>query len=425
MKIPKLNSDFAKSVTTLVSGTVLSQLIVFALSPLISRLYSPEESANFSIYARIILFVSTIATARFESALALPKRNEHAFSLYRLIVQLVIISFFISILASIIYVFFGLKKSDESFIYLMIPFGFAPLCMMNIGNGWAMRLGQFKEISRVRMLNSLSMNLSNVFFGWLGLGYKGLILGYIIGVTLPGAWFTRKYHLLKLKYKDFTIRKRKSVIGKTYIEFPKVNLPHALMDITRELLIVYFILLFFDKKVLGSYDFSFKMLKLPLTVIGGAIGQVYFQKIASKKNNGESLFEITIQTMRNLFFISIVPFTVLYLWGEELFSFVFGAEWSLAGKYSEIMAPWLMMNLVVSPVSQLPVVIGKIKSFFWVGLLGSFLLVALLTVPYFNKSLSFELILLYINWSQFLFLFFVMLWFIKISKSDFELINSN
>ena len=425
MKVPKLNSDFAKSVTTLVSGTVLSQLIVFALSPIISRLYSPEESANFSIYARIILFVSTIATARFESALALPKRNEHAFSLYRLIVQLVIISFFISILASIIYVFFGLKKSDESFIYLMIPFGFAPLCMMNIGNGWAMRLGQFKEISRVRMLNSLSMNLSNVFFGWLGLGYKGLILGYIIGVTLPGAWFTRKYHLLKLKYKDFTIRKRKSVIGKKYIEFPKVNLPHALMDITRELLIVYFILLFFDKKVLGSYDFSFKMLKLPLTVIGGAIGQVYFQKIASKKNNGESLFEITIQTMRNLFFISIVPFTVLYLWGEELFSFVFGAEWSLAGKYSEIMAPWLMMNLVVSPVSQLPVVIGKIKSFFWVGLLGSFLLVALLTVPYFNKSLSFDLILLYINWSQFLFLFFVMLWFIKISKSDFELINSN
>lgn len=420
MKVPKLNSDFAKSVTTLVSGTVLSQLIVFALSPIISRLYTPEESASFSIYARIILFVSTIATARFESALALPKRNEHAFSLYRLIVQLVIISFFISILVSIIYVCFGLKKSDESFIYLMIPFGFAPLCMMNIGNGWAMRLGQFKEISRVRMLNSLSMNVSNVFFGWLGLGYKGLILGYIIGVTLPGAWFTRKYHLLKLKYKDFTIRKRKSVIGKKYIEFPKVNLPHALMDITRELLIVYFILLFFNKNVLGSYDFSFKMLKLPLTVIGGAIGQVYFQKIASKKNNGESLFEITIQTMRNLFFISIIPFSVLYIWGEELFSFVFGQEWALAGKYSEMMAPWLMMNLIVSPVSQLPVVLGKIKAFFWVGLIGSILLISFLSAPYFNNGLTFETLIIYINWTQFIFLFIVMIWFVKISKTNIK-----
>ncbi len=420
MKISKLNSDFAKSVTTLVSGTVLSQLIVFALSPIISRLYSPEENANFSIYARIILFVSTIATARFESALALPKRNEHAFSLYRLIVQLVIISFFVSILFSVIYVTFGLKKSEDSFIYLMVPLGFAPLCIMNIGNGWAMRLGQFKEISRIRMLNSLSMNLSNVLFGWIGLGYKGLIFGYIIGVSLPGAWFTRKYHLLKLKYKDFSFRKRRKIVGKTYIEFPKVNLPHALMDITRELLIVYFILLFFDKNILGSYDFSFKMLKLPLTVIGGAIGQVYFQKIASKKNLGESLFEITIQTMRNLFLISIVPFTVLYLWGEELFSFVFGKEWALAGKYSQIMAPWLMMNLIVSPVSQLPVVVGKIKSFFWVGLIGSLLLISFLSAPYFNTALTFEMILVYINWTQFIFLIIVMFWFVNISKGELK-----
>jgi O-antigen/teichoic acid export membrane protein len=101
--LSKLKGDFAKSVMTLVTGTVLSQIIVFALSPIISRLYSPEETANFSIYTRIIVFVSTIATARFESALALPKRNEHAFSLYRLFVQLVIISFFVSIILSILY----------------------------------------------------------------------------------------------------------------------------------------------------------------------------------------------------------------------------------------------------------------------------------------------------------------------------------
>lgn len=259
MKFLKIENDFAKSVTTLVSGTVLSQLIVFALSPIISRLYSPEETANFSIYTRIIIFVSTLATARFESALALPRRNEHAFSLYRLIVQLILISFFVSIFLSIIYVLFGLRNKDESFIYLMIPIGFVPLCMMNIGNGWAMRLGQFKEVSRFRIVNSLSMNFSNVIFGYLGLGYKGLILGYVVGVSIPGAWFTRKYHLLKLKYKDFSRRKRKNIIGKTYIEFPKVNLPHALMDITRELLIVFFILLYFTKNELGSYDFSFKV----------------------------------------------------------------------------------------------------------------------------------------------------------------------
>ena len=414
--LPKLKSDFAKSVMTLVTGTVLSQIIVFALSPIISRLYSPEETAYFSIYMRIVLFVSTIATARFESALALPKRIEHAFSLYRLLIQLILITFFASILVVVIMALFWSKESSTTFILLMVPLGFAPLCLMNIGNNWGLRNGDFKEISRVRMLNSLSMNSSNILFGALGLGYKGLILGFILGVTLPATWFTRKYHLLKLKFKDFSLKKRTRVIGKTYMEFPKVNLPHAIMDITREMLIVFFILLYYDKTTLGSYDFSFKLLKLPLTVLGTAIGQVYFQKIALKKNNGESLFEITLKTMLNLFLFSFLPFGLLFFIGDELFAFVFGENWRQAGEYSQIMAPWLLLNFVVSPITQLPIVVGKLKSFFWIGLMGSLLLIGLFVFPHFNSNLSFVTLLNYINYSQTIFLFFVMFWFIVLCK---------
>ena len=84
--LSKLKSEFAKSVIILVSGTVISQIIVLALYPIISRIYTPEESSYYSVYMRIIVFISTIATARFEFALALPKRIEHAFSLYRLLI---------------------------------------------------------------------------------------------------------------------------------------------------------------------------------------------------------------------------------------------------------------------------------------------------------------------------------------------------
>jgi O-antigen/teichoic acid export membrane protein len=188
------------------------------------------------------------------------------------------------------------------------------------------------------------------------------------------------------------------------------------MDITRELLIAFFILLFYSKNILGSYDFSFKMLKLPLTILGASIGQVYFQKIAFKKNNGESINEITFLTIKNLFLISIVPFSIIYFYGEELFTFVFGKDWQLAGKYSEIMAPWLMVNLVSSPISHLPIVLGKLRTFFWVGFTGSILLLSILIIPFFNSNLSFELLLKFINYSQSLFLIFVLIWFIKLSR---------
>ena len=55
--LSKLKSDFAKSVITLVSGTVISQIIVLALYPIISRIYTPEESAYYSVYMRIIVFI--------------------------------------------------------------------------------------------------------------------------------------------------------------------------------------------------------------------------------------------------------------------------------------------------------------------------------------------------------------------------------
>ncbi len=414
MKIFRLEGDFVNSVRTLVTGTIFSQLIVFALYPIISRLYSPEENASFSIYSRIILFVSTIATARFETALLLPKRNEHAFSLYRLIIQLVIITFFISIILSFIYVFFNSGLTEESFIYLMIPVGLVPLSMMTIGNVWAMRFGEFKVISKIKVINSLLMNFSNVFFGWIGLGYKGLIIGYIVGVSIPGLFFLRKYHLLKLKYKDFSTRSRKRIMGKTYLEFPKINLPHTLIDLTRELVLVLFILFYFNKNILGSYDFSFKILKLPLTVLGVSIGQVYFQNIAKKRNKNESIYEITKQTIKNLFLISIIPFTILFFWGSELFSFIFGEEWKLAGKYSEIMSPWLLLNLIVSPISHLPAVIGKLKSFFYVGLVGSILLIGMFIIPYYH-TISFDFLLYFISYSQTVFLIFVLFWFIRLS----------
>ena len=414
MKIFRLEGDFVNSVRTLVTGTIFSQLIVFALYPIISRLYSPEENASFSIYSRIILFVSTIATARFETALLLPKRNEHAFSLYRLIIQLVIITFFISIILSFIYVFFNSGLTEESFIYLMIPVGLVPLSMMTIGNVWAMRFGEFKVISKIKVINSLLMNFSNVFFGWIGLGYKGLIIGYIVGVSIPGLFFLRKYHLLKLKYKDFSTRSRKRIMGKTYLEFPKINLPHTLIDLTRELVLVLFILFYFNKNILGSYDFSFKILKLPLSVLGVSIGQVYFQNIAKKRNKNESIYEITKQTIKNLFLISIIPFTILFFWGSELFSFIFGEEWKLAGKYSEIMSPWLLLNLIVSPISHLPAVIGKLKSFFYVGLVGSILLIGMFIIPYYH-TISFDFLLYFISYSQTVFLIFVLFWFIRLS----------
>ena len=69
-------------------------------------------------------------------------------------------------------------------------------------------------------------------------------------------------------------------------------------------------------------------------------------------------------------------FTLIFFFGGDLFAFVFGEEWYQSGKLSEIMAPWLMLNFVLSPLSTIPLVLNKQGTFFLLGLSASLLQLA-------------------------------------------------
>jgi O-antigen/teichoic acid export membrane protein len=71
-----------------------------------------------------------------------------------------------------------------------------------------------------------------------------------------------------------------------------------------------------------------------------------------------------------------VPFTIIYFFGQHLFVFVFGDQWLESGKLSEIMAPWLMLNFISSPLTIIPLVLEKQKMFFFISISGSILQVA-------------------------------------------------
>src|SRR5439155_3644918 len=64
----------------------------------------------------------------------------------------------------------------------------------------------------------------------------------------------------------------------------------------------------------------------------------------------------------------IAPFIVLMLCAPSLFGFVFGAAWRDAGVYALILAPWMALNFLTSPLSQLPLIVGRQGRAFAYGL---------------------------------------------------------
>ena len=154
-------NTFIKSVSVLMTGTVLAQALTYLITPVLTRIYSTEEMGELGVYLRIVGFVAALATLRYELSLPLPKRDKHAFLLYRLSLK---IAFFILIGCAFIAILYLMTKSFELYESLFLLFCFLSVIfvvLINTGTNWAIRVKNFKRISNSRISNSLFSNAFN------------------------------------------------------------------------------------------------------------------------------------------------------------------------------------------------------------------------------------------------------------------------
>jgi O-antigen/teichoic acid export membrane protein len=409
-------SEFFNSVATLASGTILAQVIAFAVSPILTRLYSAEEMSYLSVFSRLVMFLGVIATIRMEVAFTLPKRTEHAFSLYRVSLRSLLIVTVLTLIGSVLFQFVPVADQKMHALVLFLPFGVFAYAWNNQGINWAIRLKDFKQISRSRILQSLTNAVLSV--GAFPLGFLGIILSSVVSTFLAALLFLKDFKRIKEHMKLFRLSGRDYAVFKSYTEFPLINLPHALIDLVKELFIAIFMVSAFQKEALGFYDLSFRMLKLPISIIGAAIGQVFLKKAVDLRNDGKPIYPLLKRTLFVLFALSIVPFGMILLFGPELFAFVFGEHWREAGIYSQIMAPWLMVNFLTSPVSQVPLILNKQRGFFFMGLASTLLMIGALTIGYWwpESNWNLEEILKLVSITQSLLLLVVIVWMLRLAK---------
>jgi len=80
----KPKSEFSRNVLTLMTGTTIAQAIPIAISPILTRIYTPKDFGVFVLYMLIASVVAVIATGSYEHAIMLPKKDEDARNIFSL-----------------------------------------------------------------------------------------------------------------------------------------------------------------------------------------------------------------------------------------------------------------------------------------------------------------------------------------------------
>ena len=159
-----MNSNhFLKNVITLLSGTVLAQAIPILISPILTRIYSPEEIGVYTIFFSTVNILAILSTARLEQAILIPKHKKDSYNLVRLsLVFSIIVSLFVLLVLLIFKNKIGnfLGLSSLSNWILLIPFTSFFLAAFQTYNYWLNRNDNYLSISKGKV-------------------YQGVITGFI------------------------------------------------------------------------------------------------------------------------------------------------------------------------------------------------------------------------------------------------------
>src|SRR5476651_1223860 len=72
---------FLKNVSIMLTGSGVGQLVSVLLSPILTRLYSPQQFGILSVYTAILVILVVLASLRYELALTLVASEEEAMNL--------------------------------------------------------------------------------------------------------------------------------------------------------------------------------------------------------------------------------------------------------------------------------------------------------------------------------------------------------
>lgn len=370
-------SSFARNVAIVATGTAGAQAISMAFMPFITRLYGPEVFGLQGAFMSILSIFTPIAALTYPIAIVLQKSDGDAKAIARLSFSIALAMAFIIIVVLLfaseeIAALFGVQVIAD--YMLLIPLGMMFGAIHQIMQQWLIRKKQFKATAKIAVIQTLTLNSAKAGLGWFYPLPSVLIL---LATASNGfhaflLWLqARKQCGVESGFKQSEVGSKEQLhktvsmkkLAFRYSDFPFYRAPEALLSAFSIGLPVLLLSSLFGPAYAGFYALAKSVLKLPNSLIGKAIGDVYYQKLVDINNESKPLFKRYIRVTTALFLVSVVPYSIVILFGPTLFKVIFGNEWMVAGVYAQFISIWMVFALSTTPALKVLVVINK-QAFF-------------------------------------------------------------
>lgn len=348
--------SMVRGTVVLGGGAALAQLLGVAVAPIVTRVYGPSEFGQVGLVVAFINIAAVTLSLRLEMAIvSSPSREEAArvALLALLILPLTTlaatVAFFVLIVLPV-----GPYANVPVAWTLLLPIPLAAIGLVSVVRYWVVRRQDYVPLSQIAVIQSVVRGAGQVGLGILHFGALGLFLGDLLGriagttrlsirelpdiVAAAGrpAWYGARSLLLR------------------YWKFPAFSLPSSFIDTLAAVLPLPLIGLFYGLEAAGYYSLVQTVFALPSTLVARSVADVFHGRVAALARDAPGRVAwLFLRTAGALGAIAIPIGVAVFVLGPALFPLVFGEQWQTAGHVAAVLAPRMVVQMIVSPLSRI------------------------------------------------------------------------
>lgn len=345
------------SLSKMMTGTMIAQIIAFVSQPVIARLYTDQQLGLLATFMAIPMIVASVSALRYDMAIVLPEQENEAATLLRS-------SLTLSAAVATVLTVVGVLGRDAIADYVgepaLAPWAWllGPVSMLIAWNTilafWLNRHADFGGIALKNVVTTSTNAVSRIGLGFAGLAsFLSLVGSQVLSFVLACIYMVRRSRRHKVSKRADTDTPLRTLLVR-YRKMPLLNAPNVLIDSLRTQGMILLLGVTYQVATVGQFQQAWVLMQAPVTLIGGAMNQVFYQKFSTARRG--MLTGLVLRSVGFTLVVGLIPFAILWFISPWLVPFFLGDQWHEAGLIAQAIIPWLYLVLTTSPISTVFVV---------------------------------------------------------------------
>ncbi|OGQ17266.1 MAG: hypothetical protein A2138_17685 [Deltaproteobacteria bacterium RBG_16_71_12] len=368
-------SRFKNNIAHLAGGNVASQVVVFAATPVLTRLYLPEDFGIYAVFSGTNAVLAALFTLKYDLAILLPKEDAEARTVTRL--MLVVAATFASA-ASLVLVMWGLVRGAlPPWQYLFLPASGMAAALVAAFQQWSARAADYRHFSRSLLVAAAGTVAISCAFGvLLPVTAPGLPLAFVLGQLAAVLYLA----LTTPRHAPAAPRSDLWAAARDHRRFPIYVLPSVILSLLSTSAPPWLVERLFTLHDAGQYALAARVLITPSALVGVAVAEAFRAELMARLHRQEPVSRFVLALVAKSSAAAVLAFAALALIAPAAFGLVFGEAFRPAGELLRVLTPAALAQFVLLPLAFVFVATGRVRLGLLAQAMGALVPLALFVV---------------------------------------------